>query len=165
MPKLDDTLDDLMSKYGHTGVSKKHGTEYRYIDKHERQEVIRHLVQTLKDHGQVREVFSQSAMRDVVAGWVFPQALVEFWDKDKRRRAFESVWKELKYAVADIYSKPEDTSEAPKRDVVITEKAQNPKPEPKVEERELTDADRATGPQPSTVVNEEMADFFRIKDE
>lgn len=160
MAELKEILSSIKAKFGEKRVSKKHGTEYLSIPKESRKEAIGCLVQTLKDSGKDRSLFSQSTFRLTVAEWLFPEALTQFWDKNKRRGAFEVVWRELDEVVADSFS-VELSDAAPKERISNEYDPSKHKSFAKELDRSLL----ADAPKSTTLIDDEMSKLLGYDDE
>lgn len=160
MSKLDDILDTLKDKYGERKTSKKHGTEYLAIPKEFRKDIIRHLVQTLKDQGETKEFFWPNSVRVAVAEWCLPEALTDYWDKKKRDGAYNVVWRELKEVLAEIFPSEISVARAPEKVANEYDPSKH-----KSFAKELDRSVLAAAPKPNTTVDDEMSKLLGFKDE
>lgn len=101
---LKDILDTLTVNHGAVGVSKIHGTEYHYIPKTDRKDILRMMVATVKEnHGEDRDYFKRNDVRTIVLRACFNEYAISKWDSKKRDGAREVVFRELDQAVAEFY--------------------------------------------------------------
>ncbi len=158
--KLEHILDDLKVKYGTPTIGKKHGTEYHAIPKTERKNIIRHLIQTLKDQGKDKEFLSTNEFRLIVAEWCFPDALTGTWEKRKRVNAYGSAITELRSVVAELFPEQSSVAVAP----IKVDNEYDPSKH-KSFGKELDRSVFADAPKPNTTVDEEMSKLLGFDDE
>jgi len=161
---LEDIIQSWKVTYGEKRTSQKHGTEYFAIPKHERKELLKLLVQIIKDKGEEKEYFKRIPVKNAIAASCFPPLVL---NKDSRLRGYNTVWRELGEILAEIYPDPDFANvKAPTNG---TNLGVSSEPEECSYVGPLKELDMSifeSAPDPTTVEDEDAAKFLGfIKDE